>query len=261
MTLTRGAAPLAAHPAPGNYTIDGPKHRIFWEPHPRRVRAELAGATVFDTTSGALLHETNILPVLYVPLADFDRSLFRDSELITHCPFKGNAAYWSLKVGDRVATDAVWTYPEPIVDFLAGHAAVYWDRVDRWLEEETEVFGHLRDPYARVDARPSTRRVEVRLGDEVVASSGEPFLLFETNLQTRAYLLRDEVTGVLERSETRTICPYKGRATYWNLRLGDRLLEDAAWSYEPIDVLPDGPDDIAGRVSFEHDELAVVLDA
>jgi uncharacterized protein (DUF427 family) len=263
MTLTRGNAPLAARPAPGNYTIDGPAHRLFFEAHPRRIRVVLAGQTVLDTIRGSLLHESNLLPVLYAPLEDFDRALFVDSDHRTHCPFKGDATHWSLRVGERVAENAVWSYETPLdaASWLAGHAALYWGRADEWWEEDDRVLGHLRDPYARVDVHASARRVEVRLGDEVVAASDAPRLLFETNLPIRPYIRREEVTGgELVPSEKRTICPYKGQATYWSLRVGDRLVEDAAWSYEAADLLSDGPD-IAGRVCFDHSELEVALDA
>ena len=50
-------------------------------------------------------------------------------------------------------------------EWLAGHMAFYWDRLDAWFDEDEEVFGHLRDPFHRVDARRSSRRVVVRRGD------------------------------------------------------------------------------------------------
>src|SRR5882724_3915776 len=108
MTLTRPAAPLSVRPAEANYTIDGPKHRLFFEPHPRRIRAVFAGRTVLDTVRGRLLHESNLLPVLYVPIEDLDASLLEPTDHHTHCPFKGVASYWSLRAGERVSENAVW---------------------------------------------------------------------------------------------------------------------------------------------------------
>jgi uncharacterized protein (DUF427 family) len=260
MSLIHGSAPLAARPAPGNYAVDGPAHRLFFEPHPRRIRAVLNGRTVLDTVRGHLLHETNILPVLYAPLEDFDAELLEPSDHSTHCPFKGDASYFSLRAGDRSASNAVWTYREPLepASWLEGHAAVYWHKVDTWFEEEDEVRGHLRDPYTRVDTRASSRPVEVAAGDEVVAASDRPVLLFETSLPTRVYLRREDVRVELVGSEKRTYCPYKGEASYWSARLADgRVLEDVAWSYEDADLLPDGPREIAGLVSFLHDDVEV----
>lgn len=254
MSLTLGRGPLAGDPASTNYAIDGPQHRIFFEPHPRRVRAELAGRTVLDTVRGALLHETGILPVFYAPLEDYDPALLERTDHRTHCPFKGDASYWSVRVGDQVAQNALWGYEQPLpaAPWLAGHAALYLDRMDRWLEEDEEIAGHLRDPYHRVDARRSSRPAQIVHGDRLVAEEAEPVLVFETGLPPRAYLSRELLD--LEPSEKRTHCPYKGDATYYSLRVGDRLLDDAAWSYEaPLD----GMQAIAGLVSVAHEELDV----
>src|SRR3954464_1441011 len=181
MSLTFASAPLSARPSSTNYAIDGPKHRLFFEPHPRRIRAHFAGRAVLDTVRGQLLHESNLLPVLYVPIEDLDRSLLEPTDHHTHCPFKGDASYWSLRAGDRVSENAVWTYPEPIerAPWLKGYAALYWDRVDAWFEEDGEVRGRLRDPSLRVDARASSRPVQVVSGDSVLAESDGPVLLFE----------------------------------------------------------------------------------
>ena len=62
------------------------------------MRAELAGVTVFDTIDGGLVHESNLLPVLYVPEADVDSGLLEPTDHRTHCPFKGDASYWSVRV-------------------------------------------------------------------------------------------------------------------------------------------------------------------
>src|SRR3954454_16553825 len=205
MSLTMASGPLSVRPAQSNYTMDSPKHRLFFEPHPRRIRAVLAGRTILDTVRGHLLQESNLLPVLYVPIDDLDASLLEPTDHHTHCPFKGDASYWSLRVGARVAENAVWYYPEPLeaAGWLRGHAALYWDRVDAWYEEDDEVRGHLRDPYPRVDARPASRRVQVVAGEEVLAESDRPVLLFETGLPTRAYVPRDDVRAELVPSDKR----------------------------------------------------------
>src|SRR5690606_22155336 len=94
MALTRAHGPLSATaPATTNYRIDGPAHKLLMHPFPRRVRAEFAGRTVLDTRDGVLVHETNLLPRLYVPEQDIDQSLFVPSAHTTHCPFKGVATY------------------------------------------------------------------------------------------------------------------------------------------------------------------------
>ncbi len=107
-------------------------------------------------------------------------------------------------------------------------------------EEEEEVFVHARDPYKRVDAIASSRHVEVSVGGVTVADSRRPILLFETMLPTRYYLPREDVRmDVLQSSDTKTRCPYKGIASYWSARVGDRLVLDIVWSYpDPIKENP-----------------------
>ena len=207
---------------------DGPRHRLLLHPFPRRVRARFAGEVVLDSTRGALLHESNILPRLYVPLEDVRADLLERTDHATHCPFKGDASYWSVRVGDRVAENAVWTYEDPIAEasWLRGLVSIYPERMDAWLDEDEEVTG-LRDPYHRVDARRSSRRIEVRAEGAVVARSDRPVVVSETGLPLRFYLPREDVLADLRTSETTAVCPYKGRAAYWSLN----GIEDAAWSY------------------------------
>ena len=237
MTLTFGNAPLGSEgPVDVNYVVDGPRHRILFDRFPRRVRATFAGETVLDTTRGRLLHESNLLPVLYVPEADVRTDLLTPTDHRTHCPFKGDASYWTLTVGDRSADDAVWGYPEPLegAEWLRGHVAFYWDRLDAWFDEDEEVHGHLRDPFHRVDARRSSRRIVVRRGDEVLADTSRPIVVSENGLPNRYYVpVADVRTDRLVSSTTRTHCPYKGWASYWSLREGPAdETSDIAWSYE-----------------------------
>jgi uncharacterized protein (DUF427 family) len=261
MGLTRTDGPLSPYaPKTVNYSLDGPAHKLLMHPFPRRVRAEFAGRTVLDTRRGVLVHETALLPRLYVPEEDLDGSAFVPTDHSTHCPFKGDATYRSLRVGDRVVENALWAYPEPKPEapWLAGYASLYWEAADAWYDEDEQVFAHLTDPYTRVDVRPTSRHVQVLAGDVVVAESRSPLVLTETGLPARWYLSPDDVTVPLEPTATRTRCPYKGEASYRTVRLPDgRELVDAAWGYpEP---LPESSR-IAGLVSFLHDDLRTVVD-
>ena len=252
MSLTFPGAPLASEPPlTTNYAIDGPRHRLLLQPFPRRVRARFAGEVVLDSTRGALLHESNILPRLYVPLEDVRADLLERTDHSTHCPFKGDASYWSVRVGDRVAENAVWTYETPIdeASWLRGLVSVYPERMDAWLEEDEEVTG-LRDPYHRVDARRSSRRIEVRSDGQVLARSERPVVVAETGLPLRFYLPREDVAAELRPSETAKPCPYKGRASYWSLD----GVEDVAWSYEePLESMLVA----RGHLSFDATKVEV----
>lgn len=261
MALTRADGPLSPKaPKTVNYRLDGPAHKLLMHPFPRRVRAEFAGRTVLDTQRGVLLHETALLPRLYVPEEDIDGSLFVPSDHSTHCPFKGDATYRTLRVGDRVVENALWTYPEPLgaASWLAGYSSLYWEAADAWFDEDEQVFAHLTDPYTRVDVRRTSRHVQVLAGDVLVAESHSPLVLDETGLPLRWYLSPEDVRVPLEPTGTHTRCPYKGEASYWTVRLPDgRELTDAVWGYpEP---LPESAR-IAGALSFLHDGLTVLVD-
>jgi len=260
VTLTFGTAPLGPHAsATVNYRLEGPAHKLLAQPFPRRVRAQFAGRTVLDTTGGMLLHETALPPRLYVPEDDLDVTAFRPSDHTTHCPFKGDATYRSLVVGDRRVENALWAYPEPVPSarWLAGYASLYWAAADAWFDEDEQVTA-LTDPFHRVDVRASSRHVQILAGDEVVAESRSPLVLDETAHPLRFYLDAAEVRVPMEPTDTVTHCPYKGDARYWSLRLADgRLLADAVWAYPR--PRPESAA-IAGRFSLRHEELSVLVD-
>ena len=260
MSLTQGSGPLGGRPAESNYTIDAPAHRILFEPDSRRLRALVADRVVLDTTRAHLLHETGIRPVTYVPLEDFDAELLERTQTTTHCPFKGDASYWSLRVDGDVREDAVWTYEEPLEQaaWLRGFAALAFDRADRWMVEDEPVAGWLRDPYHRVEVHVSSRPVRVSAGDQLIAESSRPTLVFETSMPVRAYLPRgDVVAGHLQPSNTRTTDPYIGDAIHWHVHAGGERYADAARSYE----LPRAEAmKVAGLVCFSGTDLDVVVD-
>lgn len=257
MTLTIGDGPFAGRTHHGelNFDLDGvsPKHQLFLSNYPLRLRATVAGRTVLDTRRARLLHETGILPQPYAPLEDYDRSLLEATETVTHCPFKGDASYWTLRVDGEERADALWTYetPQPESSWLKGYGCLYWDRVDEWWVEDERQAGHLRDPFHRVDVLESSRHVVVRAGAMLVAETSRPKLIFETGLPVRAYVPRADVSVALEPSDTRSVCPYKGHASYWHAVVDDRRLTDAAWSYEV--ALPEAKE-ARGHVCFDLGE-------
>jgi len=261
VALTLGGGPLATRgPETVNYRIDGPPHRLLWQPFPRRVRAVLDGELVLDTRDGKLLHESNLLPQLYAPRGDVNEDLLEPSAHTTHCPFKGDAAYFSVRAGAALAENAVWSYPAPTADasWLRGHVAVRWEAMDAWFDEADEVFGHLCDPYHRVDIRATSAHVRVQAVDGVVAETRRAKLLSETGLPNRYYVPPEDVRlELLEPSGTHTSCPYKGRASYRGLRAGPGIIRDAAWFYpSPLD----GAARIADHLCFLADGVDTYVD-
>ncbi len=113
--------------------------RITTEPAPHRVRVTLGGVVVADSTRALVLREGTYRPVLYIPREDADMALFTRTEHSTHCPWKGDASYFSLAAGGKAAVNAVWSYETPLaaVGEIAGMLAFYPDRVDG-IEEIAE---------------------------------------------------------------------------------------------------------------------------
>jgi uncharacterized protein (DUF427 family) len=213
--------------------------RFRWEDSRRRVRVAFAGVTVADSTRVMLLHEFGRLPVFYFPLEGVRTDVMEATSRRSFSPLKGEASYWTIRAGSRMAEDAAWNYLNPPPDGppVKGYLAFYWHLMDAWYEEDEQVFAHARDPYKRVDILPSSRHVRVVLAGVTIADSRRPRLLLETGLPTRYYLPEQDVRmDLLERTETATRCPYKGKASYWSATIGDRVFKDIAWSYR--DPLP-----------------------
>jgi uncharacterized protein (DUF427 family) len=228
------------------------------EPVPRRVRATLAGRVVLDTTKALYVWEWPNYPQYYAPMADVDSSLLVDEDHAQHL-HRGHTQLYSLAVGDVVRPSAVRVYVDAVVEGLSGTARFEWDALDSWFEEDEEVFVHPRNPYSRVDALRSTRRVRVELEGVMLAESSSPVMVFETGLPTRYYLNQTEVDFThLTKSDTVTACPYKGRTSgYWSVQLDDAVHADLAWSYNfpTRQLLP-----IAGLVAFYNEKVDIVLD-
>src|SRR5262245_49434473 len=109
----------------------GPDHPITVEKNPERVVVRVGDKVVADTNAALSLQESNYPAVQYIPLADVDQSLLKDSTTSTYCPYKGDASYYTLVTADGELADAIWTYvePYPAVAEIAGHVAFYPNKV------------------------------------------------------------------------------------------------------------------------------------
>ena len=110
----------------------GPDHPITISQTAQRVRVQFAGRTIADTTHALTLRESSYPPVYYVPRADADMSLLTPTAHSTHCPYKGNASYFTISGEGRTADNAVWSYetPFPAVAEIKDHLAFYPNKVD-----------------------------------------------------------------------------------------------------------------------------------
>jgi len=194
------------------------------EPSPKWIRGTIGDRTVVDTRQAQLVWEHKYYPLWYFPEADV-----HDAAL-----------------------------PTTTIDELPGHVKVDWGSVERWFEENEEVYVHPRSPYARIDALPSSRHVVVRLGGEIVADSRRPTLLFETGLPTRYYLPPDDVRlDLLTATDTSTGCPYKGVARYWSVEIDGEEHIDIAWGYD--DPLPESAP-VKGLICFYNEKVDLEID-
>src|SRR5690606_30162780 len=112
-------------------------HPITIRKHPARVIVRVGGQTIADTQNALALREASYPVVLYVPREDVNMALLERSSHATHCPYKGDASYYSIPVGGRRAANAVWTYeaPLPLVAEIKNHMAFYPDRIDEIIEQ------------------------------------------------------------------------------------------------------------------------------
>ncbi|GLS22224.1 hypothetical protein GCM10007874_52410 [Labrys miyagiensis] len=224
---------------------------------PKRIRVTFNGETIADSRNVLVLRSNQFLPVYYFPRAAVTEQHLVPSEHRSQHELGGKAQYWTLKVGNRRAENAAWSFPAPIdptLAPLAGYIAFVWNAADHWYEEDEEVFVHARDPYARVDTLHSTSHVQVWLDGELIADSRKPVLVFETHLPTRFYIPHEDVRlDRLVPSDSQTRCPYKGLASYWSARLKDGTIrKDVAWEYgNPIPEIPK----IKGLIAFYPDAV------
>lgn len=262
MALTMGTGPFAYAPAGVlNFDYDRPGHVLYFEPTPRRVGVVVAGQRIADSARAMLLHETGLLPVYYLPEEDVRTQLLIPTTHSTHCPFKGDASYWTIRAGDEERENAVWSYPDPLPQAppLSGYLAFQWDAVDEWWEEAERIGVHPRDPYHRCDVTRSDRHVVVRVGGEVVADSARPILLFETGLPVRFYLPEDDVRmDALQLGDAQTSCPYKGTTSrYYTVEAGGTRLENVAWVYDQVRAEVHG---IERLIAFYNEKVDLEVD-
>lgn len=111
----------------------GPDHPIAISPNGGRVRVIFAGRTIADTTRALALTEARYPPVYYIPRGDADMALLQRTAHASHCPYKGDASYFTISADGRTAENAVWSYeaPYPAVAAIKEYLAFYPNRVDK----------------------------------------------------------------------------------------------------------------------------------
>ena len=222
--------------------LAGYRDELRFHPTSKRIRVRLGSRLICDTTSAVLVWEPRrIVPTYAVPVADLTAEL---EPAVSRPlpdpmpPYLGPynfAAHsspgraFSVRADGEVAEAAAFVPEDPdladhvVLDFGTGTPFT-------WMEEDEQVIGHPHDPFTRIDVLRSDRRVVVSHRGEVLADSRRSMALYETSLPTRWYLPSDDVRlDLLTPSDTRTVCAYKGTASYYSLASG--AAADIAWYY------------------------------
>ena len=116
--------------------LPGPNHPISIARNANRVRVIFGDTMIADTTRALTLNKAGYAPVHYIPRADVVMKLLTPTAHASHCPYKGDANYFSISIDGRTADNAVWSYeqPFPAMAEIAGYLAFYPNRVDK-IEE------------------------------------------------------------------------------------------------------------------------------
>ncbi|MFD7409239.1 DUF427 domain-containing protein [Streptomyces sp. NPDC059866] len=233
-----------------------PERLLFAERLRRRMRVKFNDTWIADSENVVLLHEPGRYPVAYFPREDVDDEVMVAGGKVTHHKDLGDTAWYAVHAGDRTTERAAWEFtalPQHAAE-LQGRIAFAWRAMDAFYEEDERILGHAADPYHRIDIRNTSRTLEVRLGDTVIARSEHPIVLYESGFAPRWYVPRADIDETqLRPVEGQTFCPYKGLCDYYDI--GD--IHRAAWSYRNAyrEV-----DRITDLVSFEADKVEVHLD-
>ena len=142
------------------------------EPAPRRVRGFLGEELIFDTTSARYVWEVPYYPQYYIPLADVRGEHLRDENHPQKVQFGASRLHSLVSTGHTHAS-AARVFDGDGDGPVAGLVRFAWDALT-WFEEDEPIYGHPRNPYARVDALRSHRRVSVELEGVALAEPAAP---------------------------------------------------------------------------------------
>jgi uncharacterized protein (DUF427 family) len=226
----------------------------------RRVRIWCGDDLLVDTDDALRVIEDPHEVRYYAPVDAVAPGVLQAPRAVPDHDGRGPATLWTVVAGGRTVPDGAWSYAVPVAGRpdLRGAVSFAWPAMDRMREEDQDVSVHPRNPFVRLDALASTRRVRVEADGRLLAETCAPVLLVETHQPPRWYLPRDAVAVPLTPSATRTECPYKGLARYWSVADAAVGGDDLAWSYpDPTDpaALP-----VAGHLAFDARRVDAFVD-
>lgn len=159
-----------------------------------------------------------------------------------------------LTVANRRTHRVIFFHTDALHDLIK----IDFNAITQWFEEEQPIYCHPKDPYKRIDILPSTRHIKIVLDGATLAETTNPLMLLETTLRTRYYLPPTSVKWeFLTPSETTTLCPYKGQAEYYHVKVEDRVYRDLVWYYR-YPVVQSAL--VAGCLCFYNERVEVWVD-
>ncbi|OJD33666.1 uncharacterized protein BKCO1_2800051 [Diplodia corticola] len=249
----------------------------------KRIRVQLGGRVVADSTRALYVWEHPYYPYYYLPAADLAEGSWKVVKEVEG----GRARILSLggggDGGEGGTTERVVAFGEDVggeaegeknggpvggagiakeggdaIRALRGMVRIEFGAADAWFEEDTRIDVHPKDPFKRVDVVLSMRPVRVFVKGTLVAHATSAYHLFETGLPPRYYLPPTSVDpGVLRPSATKTKCPYKGEAEYYDVVVGEEVVKDVVWFYR-------NPTQesalIVGALCFYNEKVDIELD-
>lgn len=225
-------------------------------PGDKWIRGVLNGQVVVDSRDYLNVWEVPYWPWWFFRVTDIIGELTEVSEPAAGKSLPAGAVAHDLICAGERLEHAARTYPSHPV--LGDRVAIDFGSLDHWFEEDIEVFVHPRSPYTRIDALASSRHVVVSLNGVELANSRKPTVLYETGAPARFYLpMTDVKLDLLVQNSRRASCPYKGDADSFDVRVGEDIVRNLAWTY----VLP-RPEStpIAGLICFFNERVDTDID-
>lgn len=154
--------------------IPGPDHPITITPAGRRWRARYQDHVIADSGNALVLQEASYPPVVYFPREDVSMAFLTHTAHATHCPYKGDASYYTLQMDGHFAENAIWTYeePYPAMAEIAGRLAFYTNKVEVYSPDDAEA-AHEAVDAPPVQAAPSVDDVVLHTDSGSGASQRE----------------------------------------------------------------------------------------
>lgn len=122
----------------------GPDHPITVTPAKTRWRALFNGHVIADTDDALVLQEADYPPVVYFPREDVAMEYMAKTDRSTHCPYKGDASYYTVRMDSEIAENAIWSYEAPFDQMSAinGRLAFYTDKIEVYPVDDAAVNPH-----------------------------------------------------------------------------------------------------------------------